>query len=54
MDDSLFVSDGTTEDGGKVRLKISNEYQKELEKVKSVAKVENHLVYLERLDNSED
>jgi len=30
---SLFVSDATTEDGGKVRLKISDEFQKEIAKL---------------------
>jgi len=52
MDDSLYVSDGSTEDGGKVRLKISDSFQTEIEKVEHVNKVENHLVYTNNPDSN--
>jgi len=45
LDESLFVSDGTTEDGGRVGLKISDQYQAIIENVSNVGRVENHLVY---------
>ncbi len=54
MDESLFVSDGTTEDGGKVRLKISDKFQYEIEKVRDVEKVDNHLVYTNNPDANMD
>ena len=45
MDGSLFVSDGTSADGGQVRLKISDAYQAEIAKVAPVNKSELHLTY---------
>jgi hypothetical protein len=45
LDDSLFVSDGTIEDGGAVGLKVSDKFQKKIHKMDPVANVNNHLVY---------
>jgi hypothetical protein len=45
LDDTLFVSDGTTEDGGVVGIKISTKTKKEIDKTKPIANVGNHLVY---------
>lgn len=54
MDDSLFVSDGTNIDGGKVRLKISDSFQHEINKVEHIGKVKNHLVYTDNPDSNMD
>ena len=45
MDDSLFVSDGTSEDGGMVRLKVSDKTQKEIAKVKPIVDTGNYIRY---------
>lgn len=45
MDDSIFISDGTTDDGNGVRLKITDKYQEHIRKSEVIDKYGNHLVY---------
>lgn len=45
IDDSLFISDGTTDDGGSVRMKISDKFQIEINKSRPISDVNNHIVY---------
>jgi len=51
MDDSLFVSDGTNDDGGSVRIKIADKVQKEIRKVKPIPNYDNHIVYTKNTKN---
>jgi len=50
MDNSLFISDGTTTDGGQVQMKISDPYQHEITKLIHTHKSEKHLVYEDTSD----
>jgi len=44
MDDTLFVSEGTTKDGRTVGLKVSDRTQAEIDKVSVIAKRGAHLL----------
>jgi hypothetical protein len=52
-DESLFVSDGTSADGGQVRFKVSDKYQAEIAKLAPVNKSESHLTYTDISGNKE-
>jgi hypothetical protein len=53
MDDSMYVYDGTNENGGAVRIKVSDKFQTEINKVNPISNYSNHIVYTRNTDNWE-